>query len=58
MGRACTFINLAKRKQAVLKVRSRGRTIRCMVHCNSYMAIKAGNKVVLIAVRLNCRWIG
>jgi len=58
MGRTCTFKNLAKQKQAVLKMRSRGRTIRCMICCNSYMVIKPGHEVVLIGVRLNCRWIG
>ena len=58
MGRTCTFKNLAKGKKPVLKMRSRGRTIRYRIRCKSYMVIQPGNEVVAIAVRLNCRWIG
>ena len=59
VGRASTFENLAKRKQAGLKVRSASQPVRCMVlRCNRQMAIKPGDQIVLNTMRLHCRRIG
>ena len=58
VGRASTFENLPKQKQAGLKVRSADQAIRCVVlRCNRYIVMELGNQVVTIALRLNCRWI-
>src|SRR4029077_2657202 len=54
-----TFENLPKRKQAGLKVRSGGWTIRGVaLRCKGYMRMKLRNQVVQIALRFDCRWIG
>ena len=56
--RARAFGNPPKRKEAGLKVRSASQTIRCMIlRCNRYVVIKLGDQVVLITLRLHCRWI-
>ena len=59
MGRAAIFGDLPKRKEAGLKAKSAGQTIRCMaLRCNRYMVMKRGNQVVRIALRFDCRRIG
>lgn len=59
VGRSLTFGNLAKRKQPVLIVRSGGGAIRCVVlRSKGSMGMKLRNKVLHIALRFNCRWIG
>lgn len=58
VGRAFTFENLSKREEAALKVKSAGQAIRCMVLCrNRFSVSEVGNQILLITLRLDCRWI-
>src|SRR5882762_11667871 len=58
-GRASTFENPVKRKQAGLKVSSASQAIQCMLlRRDGHTVVKPRDQIVLLPLRLHCRWIG